>query len=65
MAYDTRGSTRRSRTTARDRQLRANRRIRGLSKDIHTDRWCPAQEVSILVGPTFVCPACGEVTTPS
>ncbi|NNF88629.1 MAG: hypothetical protein HKM97_08885 [Acidimicrobiia bacterium] len=63
MAYDTRGTTRRSRNAARDRQERARRRIRGLSNDIHTDRWCPTREVSVLVGPTFTCPACGEMTT--
>ena len=63
MAYGTRGSTRRSRNAARER--RTVRRIRGLRDDFHTDRWCPTREVSILVGPTFVCPACGERTTPS
>ena len=65
MAYDTRGSTRRSRNSARDREQRTNRRIRGLSDDIHTDRWCATREVSILVGPTYACPACGELTTAS
>ncbi len=67
MAYDTRGSfgTRRSRLEARDRQHVANQRIRGLRGDNHPFRWCPDQEVSILVGPDYLCPACGKLTTTS
>ncbi len=36
-----------------------SRRIRNLRREEHTPRWCPADEVSILVGPDHVCPACG------
>ena len=42
----------------------ANGRLRGLRIDNHPYRWCPAEEVSILVGPDRLCPACGKLTTP-
>jgi hypothetical protein len=67
MAYDTRRSmgTRRSRNQTREREQLANRRIRGLQRDIHPFRWCPEREVSILVGPDHTCPACGDQTAAS
>ena len=65
MAYETRRSSRarRARQAALESEQLANRRIRGLRADFHPYRWCPAQEVSILVGPDYLCPACGELTT--
>jgi len=67
MAYDTRRSagSRRSRNQAREREQVANRRIRGLQRDTHPYRWCPEHEVSILVGPKNICPACGAPTAAS
>lgn len=38
----------------------ASQRIRNLRREEHTPRWCPADQVSILVGPDQVCPACGS-----
>lgn len=69
MAYDTRGSsgTRRSRNYTSERDQIVNRRVRGLRgvhEDVHPYRWCPEHEVTILVGPKNLCPACGELTTP-
>ena len=63
MAYDTRGSSRVRRSRQQERLEAANRRIRGLREEGHPYRWCPEQEVSVLVGPDYRCPACGETTS--
>jgi len=65
MAYETRRPSRRSRQTAIEHEQLMNRRIRGLQTDLHPFRWCPTEEVSILVGPDYLCPACGELATAS
>lgn len=63
MAYDTRGSNRLRRSRQQERVEAANRRIRTLSEGMHPYRWCPDEQVSILVGPDYLCPACGRVTS--
>lgn len=63
MAQQTRGSfgTRGSRHQTRQRREAA--RVRGPGEERHPYRWCPQREVTILVGPDFLCPACGKLTT--
>ena len=63
MAYDTRGSNRTRRSRQQERVEAANRRIRGLRGTTHPYRWCPDNEVSILVGPDYLCPSCGRLTS--
>lgn len=63
MAYDTRGSNRTRRSRQQERVEAANRRIRGLRGGTHPYRWCPDNEVSILVGPDYLCPSCGNLTS--
>lgn len=63
MAYEGTRETRGSRQQARGRERRVNGRVRGLRGENHPYRWCPAEEVSILVGPNYLCPACGKLTT--
>lgn len=63
MAYEGTRETRGTRQQARDREQRVNGRMRGLRGENHPYRWCPGEEVSILVGPDYLCPACGKRTT--
>ena len=63
MAYDTRGSSRLRRSRQQERIEAANRRVRGLRGGSHPYRWCPEEEVSVLVGPDYLCPACGKLTS--
>jgi hypothetical protein len=63
MAYETRGSSRTRRSRQQERVEAAYRRIRTLSAGAHPYRWCPEKEVSILVGPDYLCPACGNLTS--
>jgi len=63
MAYERTRETRGSGQPDREHQRKVNGRIRGLRGENHPYRWCPAEEVSILVGPDYLCPACGKVTT--
>lgn len=62
MAYDTRGSNRTRRSRQQERVEAANQRIRGLRGETHPFRWCPDNQVSVLVGPEYRCPACGKRT---
>jgi hypothetical protein len=63
MAYDTRGPSRTRRSRQHERVEAANQRIRQLNGRDHPFRWCPDREVSILVGPDYLCPACGNLTS--
>lgn len=63
MAYDTRGANRTRRSRQQERLEAASRRIRGLRGDTHPYRWCPDNEVSVLVGPDYLCPSCGKATS--
>lgn len=65
MTYEGTRETGGSRQQTRVSEQRANGRVRGLRGENHPYRWCPAEEVSILVGPDYLCPACGRVTTVS
>ena len=61
MAYEF--GTKRGRQRDRERQQLANMRVRGLRGDNHPYRWCPTERVTILVGPDYLCPACGKRTS--